>query len=63
MNVGAFNPGAAAGSVIGGAIVASGGLRWTRWIAALLSLAGFGPSYLAVPRESVKIPEPEVVSV
>ncbi len=62
VNVGAFNLGAAAGSVIGGAIVAAGGLRWTGFAAALLSLAGLGLSYLAVPRATAKTAEPELVS-
>ncbi|MGW1737891.1 MFS transporter [Nocardia sp. NPDC001965] len=50
VNVGAFNLGAATGSVLGGAIVAAGGLRWTGLAGALLSLLGLALSYLAVPR-------------
>ncbi|MER5650825.1 MFS transporter [Streptosporangium sp. NPDC002524] len=50
VNVGAFNLGAAAGSAIGGAVVAAGGLRWSGLAGALLSLAGLALSYLAVPR-------------
>ncbi|MEU5884679.1 MFS transporter [Spirillospora sp. NPDC047279] len=50
VNVGAFNLGAAAGSVIGGAIVAAGGLRWTGLAGAVLGACGLALSYLAVPR-------------
>lgn len=49
VNVGAFNLGAAAGSVLGGAIVAAGGLRWIGFAAAALSVAGLGLSYPAIP--------------
>lgn len=52
VNVGAFNLGAAAGSVIGGAVVAAGGLRWSGLAGALLSLAGLALSYLAIPRRA-----------
>ncbi|WP_436757707.1 MFS transporter [Streptosporangium sp. V21-05] len=52
VNVGAFNLGAAAGSAIGGAVVAAGGLRWSGLAGALLSLAGLALSYLAVPRRA-----------
>ncbi|MFC0534236.1 MFS transporter [Phytohabitans kaempferiae] len=52
VNVGAFNLGAAAGSALGGAIVAAGGLRWTGLAGALFSLLGLALSYLAVPRGS-----------
>ncbi|WP_167476875.1 MFS transporter [Nocardia arthritidis] len=50
VNVGAFNLGAAAGSLLGGALVAVDGLRWTGPAGALLSLAGLGLSYLVIPR-------------
>ncbi|MEU1984822.1 MFS transporter [Nocardia sp. NPDC019395] len=40
VNVGALNLGAAMGSVLGGAIVAADGLRWTGLAGALLSLLG-----------------------
>ncbi|QKV90685.1 MFS transporter [Streptomyces sp. NA02950] len=49
-NVGAFNLGAAAGSAIGGAIVAVGALRWTGLAGAVLSLSGLALTYLALPR-------------
>ncbi|MGW2223027.1 MFS transporter [Nonomuraea sp. NPDC001684] len=49
-NVGAFNLGAAAGSVIGGAIVAAGALRWTGLAGAALSLIGLALTYLVLPR-------------
>lgn len=52
VNVGAFNLGAAAGSALGGAIVAAGGLRWNGLAGALFSLLGLALSYLAVPRNS-----------
>ncbi|MUN41181.1 MFS transporter [Actinomadura litoris] len=48
-NVGAFNLGAAAGSAIGGVIVAAGALRWTGLAGALLSLAGLALTYLVLP--------------
>ncbi|MGK5673215.1 MFS transporter [Micromonospora sp. URMC 106] len=50
VNVGAFNLGAAAGSVIGGAIVAAGALRWTGLAGAALSLIGLALTYLVLPR-------------
>lgn len=50
VNVGAFNLGAAAGSVIGGAIVAAGALRWTGLAGAVLSLIGLALTYLVLPR-------------
>ncbi|WP_169946962.1 MFS transporter [Microbispora sp. H11081] len=49
-NVGAFNLGAAAGSVIGGVIVSAGALRWTGLAGAVLSLAGLALTYLVLPR-------------
>lgn len=52
VNVGAFNLGAAAGSALGGAIVAAGALRWTGLAGAVLSLLGLALSYLAVPTSS-----------
>jgi MFS transporter, DHA1 family, inner membrane transport protein len=58
VNVGAFNLGAAAGSVIGGVIVAAGGLRWTGLAGAALSLGGLALSFLAVRR-----PAPAAVDV
>ncbi|MEV0146773.1 MULTISPECIES: MFS transporter [unclassified Nonomuraea] len=51
-NVGAFNLGWVMGSMIGGAIVSAGALRWTGLAGALLSLAGLGLSYLALPRSA-----------
>ncbi|WP_052488800.1 MFS transporter [Streptomyces sp. 150FB] len=51
-NVGAFNLGAAAGSVIGGAIVAAGALRWTGLAGAGLSLLGLALTYAVLPRSS-----------
>ncbi|MEU6904213.1 MFS transporter [Streptomyces coeruleorubidus] len=50
VNVGAFNLGAAAGSALGGAIVAAGALRWTGLAGAVLSLSGLGLTYLVLPR-------------
>ncbi|GAA2276174.1 MFS transporter [Nonomuraea roseoviolacea subsp. roseoviolacea] len=50
-NVGAFNLGAAAGSAVGGVIVAAGALRWAGLAGAALSLAGLALTYLALPRE------------
>lgn len=50
VNVGAFNLGIAAGSALGGAIVASGALRWTGLAGAVLSLAGLTLTFLALPR-------------
>ncbi|MFD4263424.1 MFS transporter [Streptomyces sp. NPDC058534] len=49
-NVGAFNLGAAAGSALGGAIVAAGALRWTGLAGAVLSLTGLALTYLVLPR-------------
>ncbi|MFE6690973.1 MFS transporter [Streptomyces sp. NPDC057743] len=49
-NVGAFNLGAAAGSALGGAIVAAGALRWTGLAGAVLSLGGLALTYLVLPR-------------
>ncbi|RZU28496.1 DHA1 family inner membrane transport protein [Streptomyces sp. BK022] len=49
-NVGAFNLGAAAGSALGGAIVAAGALRWTGLAGAVLSLSGLALTYLVLPR-------------
>ncbi|MCX5174478.1 hypothetical protein [Streptomyces virginiae] len=48
--MGAFNLGAAAGSVIGSAIVAAGALRWTGLAGAVLSLIGLALTYLVLPR-------------
>ncbi|KUJ67720.1 MFS transporter [Streptomyces albus subsp. albus] len=50
VNVGAFNLGAAAGSALGGAIVAAGALRWTGLAGAVLSLGGLALTYLVLPR-------------
>ncbi|WP_410663382.1 MFS transporter [Amycolatopsis sp. lyj-84] len=50
LNVGAFNLGAAAGSIIGGAIAAAGALRWTGLAGAALSLIGLALTYLVLPR-------------
>ncbi|MDI2131099.1 MFS transporter [Yinghuangia seranimata] len=50
VNVGAFNLGAAAGSALGGLLVAAGALRWTGLVGAVLSLAGLGLTYLVLPR-------------
>ncbi|SEG20043.1 MFS transporter, DHA1 family, inner membrane transport protein [Nonomuraea solani] len=61
-NVGAFNLGAAAGSVVGGAIVAAGALRWTGLAGAVLSLIGLALTYLVLPRTRTpaRDAEPEV---
>ncbi|MDA2812664.1 MFS transporter [Nocardiopsis sp. RSe5-2] len=50
VNVGAFNLGAAAGSALGGLIVAADALRWTGAAGAALSLVGLGLTYLVLPR-------------
>ncbi|WP_043624763.1 MFS transporter [Nonomuraea candida] len=50
VNVCAFNIGIAAGSALGGGLVAAGGLRWLGLAAAALSLAALAISYAAVPR-------------
>lgn len=50
VNVGAFNLGAAAGSVIGSAIAAAGALRWTGLAGAVLSLIGLALTRLVLPR-------------
>ncbi|WP_129840809.1 MFS transporter [Streptomyces sp. RFCAC02] len=49
-NVGAFNLGAAAGSALGGAMVAADALRWTGLAGMLLSLGGLALTYLVLPR-------------
>ncbi|MFD5320680.1 MFS transporter [Streptomyces sp. NPDC127098] len=49
-NVGAFNLGAAAGSAIGGLIVAADALRWAGLAGAALSLAGLALTLLVLPR-------------
>ncbi|MEV1167031.1 MFS transporter [Nonomuraea sp. NPDC049784] len=54
VNVCAFNIGIAAGSALGGGLVAVDGLRWLGLAAAALSLTALAISYAAVPRrESV----------
>ncbi|MGQ4356133.1 MFS transporter [Streptomyces drozdowiczii] len=50
VNVGAFNLGAAAGSALGGVLVAVGALRWTGLAGAVLSLGGLALTYLVLPR-------------
>ncbi|MEV0622523.1 MFS transporter [Nonomuraea sp. NPDC050404] len=50
VNVGAFNLGIAAGSALGGGLVALDGLRWLGLVAAALSLAALAISYAAIPR-------------
>ncbi|MFC0599418.1 MFS transporter [Streptomyces palmae] len=50
VNVGAFNLGAAAGSALGGALVAADALRWTGPAGAVLSLTGLALTYLILPR-------------
>ncbi len=50
VNAGAFNLGAAAGSALGGVLVAAGALRWTGLAGALLSAAGLALTYLVLPR-------------
>jgi DHA1 family inner membrane transport protein len=50
VNVCAFNIGIAAGSALGGGLVAVDGLRWLGFAAAALSLAALAISYAAVPR-------------
>ncbi|MGC4953584.1 MFS transporter [Actinomadura citrea] len=52
VNVGAFNLGAAAGSALGGLLVAGGALRWTGLAGAMLSLTGLALTYLILPRNS-----------
>jgi DHA1 family inner membrane transport protein len=52
VNVGAFNLGAAAGSALGGLLVAAGALRWTGLAGAVLSLTGLALTYLILPRNS-----------
>ncbi|MET8992936.1 MFS transporter [Nonomuraea wenchangensis] len=49
VNVCAFNIGIAAGSALGGGLVAAGGLRWLGLAAAALALAALAVSYAAVP--------------
>ncbi|WBB59742.1 MFS transporter [Streptomyces sp. WMMC500] len=50
VNVGAFNLGVAAGSALGGLIVAAGALRFTGLAGAALSLLGLALTYLVLPR-------------
>ncbi|MFI0723454.1 MFS transporter [Streptomyces sp. NPDC021224] len=50
VNVGAFQLATAAGSAIGGAVVAAGALRWTGLAGAALSAAGLAVSCWALPR-------------
>ncbi|GAA4974457.1 MFS transporter [Nonomuraea thailandensis] len=57
VNVCAFNIGIAAGSALGGGLVAVDGLRWLGLAAAALSLVALAISYAAVPRR-----EPALVS-
>lgn len=56
VNVCAFNIGIAAGSALGGGLVAVDGLRWLGLAAAALSLAALAISYAAVPREPAPAP-------
>ncbi|MCF6475923.1 MFS transporter [Nonomuraea sp. MG754425] len=53
VNVCAFNIGIAAGSALGGGLVAMDGLRWLGLAAAVLSLAALAISYAAVPRRDL----------
>ncbi|MCQ8771589.1 MFS transporter [Streptomyces telluris] len=50
VNAGAFNLGAAAGSALGGLMVAAGALRWTGLAGALLTAAGLALTYPVLPR-------------
>ena len=50
VNVCAFNIGIAAGSALGGGLVAADGLRWLGLAAAGLSLVALAISYAAIPR-------------
>ncbi|MFF7726594.1 MFS transporter [Streptomyces sp. NPDC008001] len=50
VNAGAFNLGAAAGSALGGVLVAAGALRWTGLAGAFLSAAGLALTCLVLPR-------------
>jgi DHA1 family inner membrane transport protein len=52
VNVGAFNLGAAAGSVLGGVIVTAGGQRWTGVAGAVLTLVGLTLACFVVPAAS-----------
>lgn len=54
VNVAAFNIGIAAGSVVGGLVVSEFGTRWTGLAGAVLSVAGLGLSYLALPRPRIR---------
>ncbi|MFC5181352.1 MFS transporter [Actinomadura harenae] len=54
VNVAAFNIGIALGSVVGGLVVSDIGPRWTGLAGAVLSIAGLGLSYLALPRHRVR---------
>ncbi|MFI7640960.1 MFS transporter [Nonomuraea sp. NPDC049400] len=54
VNVCAFNIGIAAGSALGGGLVAADGLRWLGFAAAALSLAALAISYAAIPRRPVE---------
>ncbi|OIJ98418.1 hypothetical protein [Streptomyces colonosanans] len=56
VNVGAFNLGAAAGSALGGAIMAADALRWTGLAGAVLSLAGLALTHLILPRRQAAKP-------
>ncbi|MFB8085948.1 hypothetical protein [Streptomyces sp. NPDC055992] len=56
VNVAAFNLGAAAGSALGGVIVAAGALRWTGLSGAVLSLGGLALTYLVLPRAGTARP-------
>ncbi|RFU39461.1 MFS transporter [Actinomadura logoneensis] len=54
VNIAAFNIGIALGSVVGGVVVSGVGTRWTGLVGAVLSVAGLGLSYLALPRPGVR---------
>ncbi|MEV4803016.1 MFS transporter [Nonomuraea sp. NPDC049421] len=56
VNVCAFNIGIAAGSALGGGLVAVDGLRWLGLAAAALSLAALAISYAAIPRQPAPAP-------
>ncbi|MFF0518696.1 MFS transporter [Actinomadura nitritigenes] len=59
VNVGAFNLGAAAGSALGGLLVAGGALRWNGLAGAVLSLTGLALTYLIPSRTRTASPNGE----
>ncbi|MCK2218202.1 MFS transporter [Actinomadura sp. ATCC 31491] len=58
VNVCAFNIGIAAGSALGGGLVAADGLRWLGLAGAVLSLAALAIGYAAVPRREALVSSP-----